>query len=118
MSLTRIARLAAASPQALAGEQTFCINPWRERRHHDATVKLSNIRRAQLVGFDHGGDGWLAVLTHKEHHTHDGKRVLTTELASNDPTVLDLSNRLRAAGVSVETFRFGAPRRSGEDWSV
>ncbi len=88
--MRNIARLAATSPQATADEPTFCINKWREMRHHDATVKLSNIRRARIFGSNRDmDDGWLAVLTYKSHPTHDGKRVLTTELASNDPGMFD-----------------------------
>lgn len=81
----------------LRDEPKFCINPWRERKQGDATVKVSEIAVAEFIRLNKRDDhpnNWFQV------RTKDG-RFIQSERYENDKTILTLMCSMQALGAMI-----------------
>lgn len=86
---------AFATPAIVTRKIELVINPWRQRRDHDATVTPDDVNIVEYVwfGFRHD-DNWLNV------YCKDG-RCIQTELYKYQKNIDDIAAQLKAWGLTI-----------------
>lgn len=94
LTSTRIPHTGRGRP--LVSELSFNINPWRQKFHGDAMVKVSEIVLAEFIrqGSDTSPNNWFQV------RTKDG-RFIQSELYGKDRNILAIMNAMQAVGAKI-----------------